>query len=78
MIIGWSAPAQVRHWKHAQLIKCSAETFYNKQNNNLLTDGNHFPSLKTEINMALRQQNEGGGNTLFSRALKIFLAEPHT
>lgn len=43
MIIGWLAPAQVRHRRHAQLIKGSAETFYNKHNNNLLTDGNHFP-----------------------------------
>lgn len=43
MIIGWSAPAQVQHRRHAQLINCSAEAFYNKHNNNLLTDGSHFP-----------------------------------
>lgn len=43
MIIGWSGPALVQRWRHALLINCSGETFYNKHNNNLLTDGNHFP-----------------------------------
>lgn len=43
MIIGQLGPALVQQGRHAQLINCPAETFYNMLNNTLLTDGTHFP-----------------------------------
>lgn len=64
MIIGRSASARVQHRRHDQLIKRSAETFYNEHNNNLLTDGSHFPQLTTAPQVW--QQNLSGCYSHFS------------
>lgn len=77
MIIGWLAPARVRHRRHAQLIKGSAETFYNKHNNNLFSRWESFSLIKKRNKYGLvTTKPHWLLYTHFSHPLKIFLAEP--